>query len=273
LLSAAPAAGAAPGLLLRLRLIRLGLGVAVRGDRLGLRRGLAERRLGNVDLGRRGSAVLSRALLHGSALGRRRRLLLAAAPTSRAAPRLLLRLCLFWRSLLGSRLRLGLAGLLPGLLRLRSLARGRLPSRLFRLALRSDRLGRRVRLRDERRVGGSVDEPLDAHLDALADHGGCIADADRVAVARAHRRLDIVLADLDELHLELGAFRDRRVALQLLERALPENLEEVVRDALARLENEAAPRMCLDVHQSARARPDEDARDVVVDRDLESLVT
>src|SRR5205085_3888668 len=140
----AAAAAAAPGLLARLRrLAVLGLGVAVRRDRLGLDRlrgFLAEGRFGDVDLRCRHGAV---AVLRCRDLGYR--FLLATAPAARAPPRLLLGLrrlsdfvgCRHFAS--GDRLfgggfnRFGL-GLLLG--RFGGALCGRFPSRLLRLPLR-----------------------------------------------------------------------------------------------------------------------------------------
>ena len=81
-----------------------------------------------------------------------------------------------------------------------------------------------------------------------------------------------MLADLDELDLQFGALGHGRLALELLERALVEDLEEVVGDAFPRLEHETAPRVGLDLGQPARARADHDVGDVVVHCDLERLV-
>src|SRR5206468_9621707 len=135
------------------------------------------------------------------------RLLLAAAPAARAAPRLLLRLrllgsvvrgrhFLFGHWLLGRGFdRFGLSLLLrTGRRFSRPLCR-RFPCWLLRLALGRDRLGFGLRLRDEGRVGGPVDEPLDADPHRLADHSRRVADADRVAVARSPPSAEAVISD------------------------------------------------------------------------------
>ena len=70
--------------------------------------------------------------------------------------------------------------------------------------------------------------------------------------------------DLDELHLELGAFLDRGLRRELLELALGEDVEVVGVDLLLRDEEEATLRLGLELREARRGRPDEHRGDLGV---------
>ena len=212
--------------------------------------------------------------------------LLAPAASAGAAPRLLLwlhslrfgldlclgldfclDLCLFrLRLFLGHRLGLRFlrhGGLAPSC--------RRLTGRLLGLALCGDRSHRLLGAADQRRVGRAVEDALDPHLRLLADERSAAADADGEPVELADPRVHVVEADLDELQLDLLAFAGRAFWREALVGAFAEHLEVVGRHALARLDQEPTLRLLLDLGETRGARPDQDARDLCVELELECL--
>ena len=125
---------------------------------------------------------------------------------------------------------------------------------------------------DQRRVHGVVEHTLDLHLDLLADLLRSIRDGDVESVELADTRVGVVQPDLDELQLDLGAFRNRRRRRKLLALPFREHEEVIEMRVRLRLQVEAAPRLLLQLLQARCARPDQDGRDLRGDLDAVGLV-
>src|SRR5207244_980402 len=143
-----------------------------------------------------------------------RRGLLAVAPAPRTAPRLLLHgsgsvVALLDNVLGGLRLLIGhdlFVRLFGHGRRAGALASRRLAGRLLRLRLSGQRLGRRLRLLREHRVGTAVEDALDPNLEALPDEARRLCDDDLEAVGATDRRGAVVAVDFPQLEHQLRAF-------------------------------------------------------------------
>ena len=153
----------------------------------------------------------------------------------------------------------------------RLLGPARRARRLLGLALERDRLGRRLDAVQRRRVGDAVEHALDAHLRLLADELRGAADDDVDPVELADRGARVVLVQLDQLQVGLGALGDRSRRLQIDELALGEHGRVIGVRALLRREEEALLRRLLDLGEARAALAEQERHRLRVHLDLERL--